>query len=151
MKKMTRYTLLSALFVAAAFINPLKAQDAKKELTTFVKNFQDAYNKKDDKALKEMYTKDATRTMTDGKVQNGNEEIRISFADFLKENTVTIKIKLDKVVEKDGITTMMGTYHVTGTSSKGEKVDRNGAFTNTVVKENGKWKISKSVLTALKA
>lgn len=147
MKKMIKFSLLSVLAVAA-FINPLKAQDATKELTAFVKKFQEAYNKKDDKTLKGMYTKDATRTMMDGKVQNGNEEIRASFAEFLKENAVTIEIKLDKVIEKDGSTTTTGTYHVTGTSAKAEKVDRTGIFTNAVVKENGQWKISKSVLTA---
>jgi uncharacterized protein (TIGR02246 family) len=148
MKKIFKFSLLAVLAVSA-LINPLKAQDAKKELTGFVKKFQEAYNKKDDKALKEMYTTDATRTMTDGKIQNGNEEIRTAFADFLKENTATIEIKLDKVVEKDGTTTMTGIYHVTGTTAKGEKLDRSGAFTNTVVKEKGGWKISKSVLTAL--
>ena len=147
---MTRFCMLSALFVAAAFINALKAQDAKKELSTFVKNFQEAYNKKDDKALKEMYSKDATRTMTDGKLLTGNEEIRVSFVEYFKENIVTIKIKLDKVTEKDGTTVITGTYHVTGTTVKGEKVDRAGSFNNTVVKENGEWKTSKSILTALK-
>ncbi len=148
MKKIIKFSLLSVLAIAA-FINPLKAQDAKTELTAFVKKFQEAYNKKDDKALKEMYTKDATRTTTDGKVQNGYEEIRAWFADYLKNNKVMLALKLEKVSEKDGVTVITGIFHVTGTSAKGEKIDTKGGFTNTVVKEGGHWKISKSVLNAL--
>ena len=62
---------------------------------------------------------------------------------------MSIVIKLDKVTEKDGATTVTGTFHITGTSAKGEKVDTQGGFTNNVVKEGGHWKISKSVLNAL--
>jgi len=51
--------------------------------------------------------------------------------------------------QPDGTVLAAGTYHVTGTSKAGEKIDRNGGYTNTVVKEGGKWKISKSVLTNL--
>ncbi|MFT3910271.1 MAG: nuclear transport factor 2 family protein [Ferruginibacter sp.] len=148
MKKIIKFSLLSALAIAA-FINPLKAQDAKAELAAYVKKFQDAYNKKDDKGLKEMYTKDATRTTMDGKIQNGNEAIGAWFADYLKNNKVTLALKLDKVTEKDGVTEITGTFHVTGTSAKGEKIDTKGGFTNTMVKDNGHWKISKSVLIAL--
>ncbi len=147
MKKIIKASFLFLL--ASAFINPIKAQDAKTELTAFVKKFEEAYNKKNDKALKGMYTKDATRTMVDGKVQNGNEEIRVAFADYLKNNKVTIEIKLDAVTtDKDGNTTTTGSFHVTGTTEKGEKIDRIGIYTNTVVKEGENWKISKSVITA---
>jgi uncharacterized protein (TIGR02246 family) len=146
MKKTIKISLL-LVFAAIAFINPLKAQDAKKELTAFVRKFETAYNKKDDKALKEMYTKDATRTNTDGKVLTGNEAIRAMFAEQFKDN-ISLVLKLDKVTEADGNTSITGSYHVTGTSAKGEKIDRNGTFNNNVVKEKGQWKISKSVLTA---
>ena len=148
MKRIIKFSLLSVLAVSA-FINPLKAQDAKKELAAFVNKFEAAYNKKDDKALKEMYTKDATRTNTDGKIANGNEAIREVFAELFKDN-IKVELKLDKVeTATDGGTTISGTYHVTGTSVKGEKIDKQGAYNNNVVKENSHWKISKSVLTAL--
>ena len=148
MKKTIKLSLLLAL-AAIAFINPVKAQDAKKELTAFVRKFETAYNKKDDKALKEMYTKDASRTTMDGKTANGNEAIAAWFADYLKNNTVTVALKMDQVTEKDGTTVITGTFHVTGSSAKAEKIDKTGGFTNTMIKEKGQWKISKSVLAAL--
>ena len=148
MKKSIKFGLLVTLAVAA-FINPLKAQEATKELAAFTQRFQDAYNKKDEKALKEMYTKDAIRTMTDGKIVTGNESIGAQFAEYFKDD-VTIEIKQTKVVtETDGTTTTMGTYHVTGTSKTGEKTDRQGGYNNKVVKVKGQWKISKNVLTEL--
>jgi uncharacterized protein (TIGR02246 family) len=147
MKKIIQFILLTVLAVTA-FINPLKTQDAAKELTAFTKKFEQIYNKKDDKALKEMYTKDATRTNTDGTVVTGNEAIGALFAELFK-GKISLVLVQDKVVTADGITTATGNYHVTGTSAKGEKIDRKGIYTNTVVKENGDWKISKSVLSAL--
>lgn len=148
MKKMIKYSLLTVLAISA-FINPLSAQDANKELTAFVKGFETAYNNKDDKALTAVYTKDATRTTMEGKTVEGNKAIGASFADYFKNNSVTIVIKLDKVTENEGVTVISGTFHVTGTSLKGEKIDRMGGYTNTVIKEKGHWKISKSVLVAL--
>lgn len=150
MKKTIRISLLLAFAAVTAFLNPLKAQDATKELSAFTKKFQDAYNKQDDKALKEMYTIDAVRITTDGKTMNGNKTIGAAFADYFKNNTVTGEIKQDKVVtEKDGSVTATGTYHVTGTAKTGEKIDRTGGYTNTVVKVKGQWKIAKNVLVAL--
>ena len=149
MKKIIKMSLLLVFAAVAAFINPLKAQDASKELILFTRKFEENYNKKNDKALKEMYTKDATRTTTDGKVATGNEAIRAAFAEVFKDK-VTVTIKQDKVVTAtDGTVTATGTYHVTGISAKGEKIDRSGSYTNTLVKEDGIWKISKNVLAAL--
>ncbi|MBC7536093.1 MAG: nuclear transport factor 2 family protein [Ferruginibacter sp.] len=148
MKKSIKFGLLVTLAVAA-FINPLKAQEATKELAAFTQKFQDAYNKKDDKALKEMYTKDAIRTTSDKKTIIGNEAIGAQFAEYFKDD-ITIEIKQTKVVTAtDGTATATGTYHVTGTSKTGEKIDRQGGYNNKAVKVKGQWKISKNVLTAL--
>ena len=44
---------------------------------------------------------------------------------------------------------MSGPYQAIGTTNSGENIYAAGAYVNTVVKENGKWKISKSVLSNL--
>jgi uncharacterized protein (TIGR02246 family) len=148
MKKTIQFSLLLAFLSITAFINPLKAQDATKELNAFTKRFENAYNKKDVKSLKEMFTKDAIRTGTDGQTQNGNDAIVAFYEELLKGN-VTVAIKQDKVVTENGSTVATGTYQVTGTSASGEKIDAKGAYNNIVVKEGGQWKISKQNLTGL--
>ena len=148
MKKVIPVMLATAFMVMAAFINPLHAQNTKKEMDKLAKDFENAYNKKDAKTLKEYYTKDAVRVNADGTTTNGNDAIEESLANDFKTNNAKIKITVTKAVtESDGSVTTTGTYHATGTNMNGEKIDVGGNFTNTAVKENGHWKISKSVLT----
>jgi uncharacterized protein (TIGR02246 family) len=150
MKQIIQRSLLLTIASVAVFITPVKAQDATKELAGFTKKFQDAYNKKDDKALKMMYTDDAVRVGIDGTSLTGNESISAEFAKQFEGAKQSIVIKQDKVVtQADGSTTATGTYHVTGTTNAGEKIDRSGNYTNTVVKVKGQWKIAKSVLVAM--
>ena len=148
MKKTMRFGLL-LVFISIAFINSLKAQNATKELHAFTKKFETAYNNKNSKALKDMFTIAAVRTGTDGKIFNGSDSIAAMYEATFQDKVV-VRIKLDEVTgEKDGSTTTTGTYHVTGTSRSGEKIDRRGRYTNMLVKEGGEWKIAKQVLTAL--
>ena len=148
MKKTIQLGLLLA-FISIAIIQPIKAQDATKELGAFTKQFEQAYNQKNSKALKDMFTKDAVRTAADGKIFNGNEAIAAMYEVVFQDN-VAVAIKLDKAsTENDGTTKATGAYHITGTSKSGEKIDRKGSYAQTLVKEEGQWKIAKQVLTAL--
>lgn len=143
--------LLLTIASGVAFINPLQAQNAEKDMIALAKKFQDTYNKKDYKALKTMYTEDAVRVNADGQSITGNAAISEEFAKiFTDNNDIAIAIKQDKVVTNtDGSLTSTGTYHVAGTSKAGEKLDLAGNYNNTVVKVSGHWKIAKSVLTAI--
>ena len=150
MKKTTMINLLLAIVSATAFINPLRAQDASKELLAFTKKFQAIYNKNNAKALKEMYTDDAVRVGTDGVTVTGSDSIIAVFERSFAGSKLMIEIKQEKVVTgADGSTTATGTYHVTGKNNAGEAVDIKGAYNNTVIKLNGHWKIAKSVLSAM--
>jgi len=150
MKKTIKFSLVLALVSVAAFINPLKAQDVKKELEGFTKKFETAYNKQDSKAIKTFYTAEASRTNPAGETVTGNDNIVAEFVSQWTDSKITITINPEKAdSQADGTVLASGTYHVTGTGKAGEKIDRNGGYTNTVVKEGGKWKISKSVLTNL--
>lgn len=150
MKKKIQLSLL--LFVSTAFASSLLAQDVQKEMLSLTKKYEQAYNKKDYKTLQAMYTKDATRTEADGKVENGNETIATVLADQLKDaETATLTITPDQAeTAADGTVTATGSFHVQGKAKQsGEAFDVKGTYTNTLVKENGKWKIAKSVLSAM--
>jgi ketosteroid isomerase-like protein len=115
MKKTTMINLLLAIVSATAFINPLRAQDASKELLAFTKKFQAIYNKNNAKALKEMYTDDAVRVGTDGVTVTGSDSIIAVFEKSFAGSKLMIEIKQEKVTTgADGSTTATGTYHVTG-------------------------------------
>ena len=147
MKRTIQISLLFIFFSIASFISPAAAQDATKELAAFTKRFEDAYNKKDLKAIKEMFTKDAVMVDTDGQSRTGNDAIAATYEEFLRSNA-TATITQEKVVTENGKTTATGTYQVTGTSQSGDSFESKGSYTHTVVKDGGQWKISKQVLTS---
>ena len=151
MKKTMRLNLLLAIAFCIALVNPLTAQNINNDMNALVKKYESAYNRKDVKTLKGMYVKDAVRTNPDGITTTGIDAISDSLAaDFRNYKVVMIKIRADKSVkESDGSVTATGTYHVTGTTKKGKKIDFKGAYTNTVVKDGGKWKIEKMILKAI--
>jgi uncharacterized protein (TIGR02246 family) len=148
MKKSFKFSLMLTLVSFIAFNTPLIAQDATKELEAFTKKFQSAYNAKDEKTLKTMYTDDAVRTASNGVSVTGSEAIVAQFKEFFTENEVKIELKQTSAeAQTDGSATATGTYQVTGTSKTGEKIDRSGTYVNTVVKQKKQWKIAKTVLT----
>ena len=148
MKKPIQFSLLLVCLSITSLINPAKAQDATKELTAFTKRFEEACNKKDIKAIKEMFTKDAVRTSTDGQSQTGNDAIVAAYEELF-QNKLTVAIVQEKVATENGSTVSTGTYHATGSTQSGDTIDSKGSFINTMIKEGGQWKISKQVLNPL--
>ena len=148
MKRTIQFSLLLVFLSITALINPAKAQDATKELTAFTKRFEDACNKRDVKAIKEMFTKDAVRTDPEGQSQTGNDAIAAAFEELF-QNKLTVTLKQEKVAFDNGNNVSTGTYQASGTSSSGDSWEAKGTFSNTMMKEGGQWKISKQVLTAL--
>jgi len=150
MKRTFKLSWLLIFVLASAFINPIKSQDVKKELDEFVKKFEAGYNKKDDKVLKLMYTDNAVRTDADGSVATGNENIRLLYIESWANTNLTLAIKQEKLEKQaDGTVIASGTYQAIGTTNAGERIYAAGAYTNTMVKEDGTWKISKSLLSNL--
>jgi ketosteroid isomerase-like protein len=146
MKKTIKLSLLLAFVCAAAFMNPLQAQMTSEEHAALAKQYQDAYNSRNDKAMLAMYTKDAIRITPDSAVANGTEAIGKEFAEEFKHTTATLAITPQNAMEKDGSSIGTGTFHLTGTNEKGEKIDVVGTYMNTMKKEKGQWKIAKSVI-----
>jgi len=150
MKKTIQLGLLF-LFALTAFATPLLAQDKQnKELDKLAKKYENAYNTKDDKTIMGMYTKDATRVNTDGTVLAGSEAIGAFVAkEFVDNAGGKLAITPGKSeTNTDGTVTSIGTYLLTGKSKEtGQPIEFKGGYTNTLVKEGGNWKISKSVLS----
>ena len=139
------------MFALIAFTYPLLAQDAQKDMLALTEKYEQSYNKKKDKALKAMYTENATRINTDGTVYTGSETIRAAIAESFHEMpSQKVTIRHDKSeTAADGTVTATGSYVVKGRSKAGEAIDLKGTYTNTVIKEKGQWKISKSVLVTM--
>lgn len=147
MKKTIIRSLLLALITMTGLLNPVKAQIDKKDLLAFTKKFQDSYNKQDGDALKMMYTNDVSRIDPTGAVTTGNDSVVAGYVKSWASSKVTLAIKHEKAeTQADGSVITSGTYTVMGTTNAGDKIDVKGAYTNTLVKDKGNWKIAKSVL-----
>ena len=144
MKRTIQILAAFAFIFMAAFTNTAIAQDNEKDMVTLAKKYQDAYNKKDAAAIKAFYTKDAVRDNADGTTTNGSDAIAADAANFFAgNNAAEIKITVTKsVTESDGTVTSSGTFEGTMNGNP-----FSGNFVNTCVKQNGKWKISKSVIS----
>lgn len=148
MKKTIQFSFVFVMLSIISLIQPAKAQDATKELTAFTKKFEEALNKKDVKTIKEIFTKDAVRSDTEGQTQTGNEAIAAAY-EALFQNKLTVTLTQDKVTTENNTTISTGTYHATGSTPSGDSFDVSGTFTNTMKKEDGKWKIAKQDLRSL--
>lgn len=149
MKKQIQFSLFFfAAFFSAVFTTTLNAQDVDKEMAAFAQQFQDAYNKEDHATLKTMYTTDAKRVAKDGTTTSGAEAIGAFWEAQFKGADATLMLTPQSTVWKDNVHAFVasGTYHVTGTTTKGDKIDFSGKYANTMLKVNGLWKIAESVL-----
>jgi ketosteroid isomerase-like protein len=140
-------SLFLTCFIFLAFTSTGFAQKAGKEMKKLVKSFEKAYNEKDQATITSMFTDNAVRIDANGVTTTGAAKIGEIYAQsFTNTDTKAAITHLD-VKEVDGsnaITT--GSFTVNGVTKTGEKVAIAGTYENTVVKENGKWKISQMKL-----
>ena len=148
MKKNIQFNLFFAALLCAACTPALNAQDVDKEMAAFVQQFQDAYNKEDHATLKTFYTDDATRVAKDGTSTTGADAIGAFWEAQFKGADAILVLKQQSVGWSDFNHAYIakGTYHVTGLSANGDKIDISGRYSNTMLQVNGIWKISRSVL-----
>lgn len=119
------------------------------EIRELVKQFQNAYNREDAATLKTIFTADAVRTATDGTTTKGAALVDFYTQGFVDADVTNVVSLANVSPQFDGSVIFTGTYHLTGRSAKGERIVREGAYSNTAVKENGQWKISRNTQSKL--
>ncbi len=120
------------------------------EMRDLVKQFQGATNREDVAAIKGMFATNAVRTDAEGVTTNGADAISEVYAKSYANADVNTLITMANVVPQfDGSVLLTGAYHANGRTVKGNRVATDGAFSNTVVKENGQWKVSQMKLTPI--
>ncbi len=144
------------LFLAALLCGTtiLQAQSVNDELDmqVFARKFMAAYNQGDHATIQKMYTSDAVRIDTEGKEIKGAANIGAYFAEQLKLNNATLLLKQMGLRWSDAEHAWVsdGTYQVYGITNVYDiKIDIVGKYANAMAKENGEWKIAKTVLTPI--
>jgi len=136
------YMMIASLILTI----PSMAQDLKKEMADLTAKYEKAYNAKDVKTLVSMYTAEAVRDFSDGRHYSGTGEIEAAMTEEFAASSLKVSIHPGAYdVNPDGTLVSKGTYHLEGTAGT-EAVNTNGSYTNTLVKVNGQWKITKSSL-----
>jgi quinol monooxygenase YgiN len=145
------FILFTALFIAADS-NNLSAQTTSDEveLQEFLHQFMAAYNQSDVAAIQKMYVEDATRTDQYGKKIMGADQIAAFFREQFILNNATLLLQQKTINWSDyhHAFIVKGTFEIYGITNVYDiMVNISGAYENTMLKFNGKWKIAKSVLT----
>jgi len=136
-----RLFLLSLLFLV--FSSAGFAQSAGKAVKKLTKAFEKAYNSKDQAAITAMFTENAVRVDANGVTTTGATKIGEIYAQSFTNTDTKAAITHLGVKDDDGTKALAtGSYTLSGSTKSGEKVALAGTYENTVVKENGKWKIS---------
>ncbi len=145
MKKMMPFAILMLAFVGSALLNPIAAQDAKKEMKAFAKAWEDAYNQGNTALLTSMYMDEATSVnVADGSTKTiTRQERKADFAKSFKESKEKISIKVDNAETlPDGQVKLTGTYSGSSMNkATGEKEKWTGSYEHIAVKHKGKWKL----------
>lgn len=149
---MKNLLLLAAFLCAASLTGTLQGQSATDEqaIRVFVRDFMNAYNRQDAAALKVLFTADAVTITPDGDSTRGADQIAQRFEDQFVRNDVTLLIRQIGLTWSDAqhalVTT--GTYESYGTTYVYDiPFRKTTAYRNTMVQENGQWKIARSVVT----
>ena len=145
---MKNILLLAALLSATITLQAQSVND-ENDMQDFARNFMNAYNQQDHKAIRKMYLDDAVRIDQEGKQIKGADNIAAYFADQFRKNNATVFIRQLSVDWSDYEHTWVakGTYEVNGKTNVYDiPVHFAGTYANAMLKKDGQWKIAKSVL-----
>jgi uncharacterized protein len=139
-------------FLGCTFLLYAQSATDEADMQTFARQFMAAYNSGDHTAIGKMYTDDAVRIDQEGKEIRGAANITAFFAEQFRLNNATLLLKQSGLKWSNSLHAYManGSYEVYGITNVYDiKVHFSGAYANTMLKQNGKWKITKSVLSPL--
>ncbi len=151
---MKNILLLTPFLCAASVTGTLQAQSATDEVAmrAFARDFMAAYNRQDETALQAMYTTDAVSISPEGTSTNGADRIAQLFADQFIKNDVTLLVRQVGMTWSDAQQSWVaiGTYESYGVTYVYDiPIRKKTAYRNTMVQENGQWKIARSVVTEM--
>ncbi len=148
---MRKSLLLAALLGCTILLHAQSAND-EVDMHTFARRFMAAYNSGDHAALQKMYTKDAVRIDGEGKKMTGGDKIADYFAEQFRNNNATLLLRQESLSWSDAEHAWVakGTYEVYGKTHVYDiEIDLAGQYTNAMTKQNGEWKIAKTMLSPL--
>jgi uncharacterized protein (TIGR02246 family) len=135
-----------ALAIAAIVTlgSALAAQKPDADIEALTRNFEQAFNKGDAKALAGLYTKDAVQLTPDGQFLTGQAAVEQHHAKVFggpaKDAKLTLKLGRTQEVTPD-VRISEGTYEVTGGTMPGT-----GRYVNTVARQGGQWRLASVVV-----
>ena len=145
--------LLLAALISATFTLQAQSVNDENDMWDFARNFMNAYNQGDHEALRGMYLDDAVRIDAEGREIKGADNIAAYFADQFVKNNATLFMRQLGVNWSDREYTWVakGTYEVNGKANVYDiPIHFTVGYTNAMIKEDGQWKIAKSVHYPLK-
>ncbi len=143
------FPLILLLVVISGDIQAQSATD-EHDMQAFARNFMNAYNQQDAAAIREMYLDDAVRIDAEGKEIKGADNIAAYFADQFVKNNATIFIRQLGInwSDREHAWVASGTYEVNGKTNVYDiPIHVTGHYANAMIKEDGQWKIAKSMLS----
>ena len=145
---------LMAFLCGAYSIGTLQAQSSTNEqaMRVFARDFMAAYNRQDVTALQAMYTSSAVSITPAGITTTGADSIAQLFTDQFIRKDATLLVRQIGLTWSDAQHAFVanGTYEVFGfTYVYDIPFRQTTAYSNTMVQENGQWKIARSIVTLL--
>lgn len=147
------YLLLTALLYTAAATS-LQAQSASDEMAirAFTREYMAAYNRQDIPALVAMHTAEVIVILGGSNTISGGEEMTNRYIDAFTRNDGTLLMRHIDLNWSDAQQAWVarGTYEGYGATYVYD-IPYHGltAYANTMVQEDGRWKIARSVVTPL--
>ncbi len=142
------FFLFAALVLSTSGLTAQSVND-ERELQAFARRFMAAYNAQDHAALQQMYTADAVRIDQQGNEIKGAGNIAAYFeSQFIKsDGTLLLKQMSVHWSDKEHAFVASGAYEIYGVTYVYDiPIQNAGTYTNSMLKQNGQWKIAKSVL-----
>lgn len=151
---MKKLILLAVILCSLTAFHTVQAQSVSDEveMQAFARKFMAAYNEQDHAAIRQMYTDDAIRIDEEGKETRGADKIAAYFADQFRLNNATLLLRQMNIRWSDYEHAWVaeGIYEVHGRTNVYDiEIDRAGKYANAMLKQDGEWKIAKSMLSPL--
>jgi ketosteroid isomerase-like protein len=144
------YSLSALIHAAAPICLPAQSAGDEMAIRAFTREYMAAYNRQDIPALVAMYTADAIVILGGSNTISGREEMTNRYIDAFTRNDGTLLMRHIDLNWSDAQQAWVarGTYEGYGATYVYDTPYHGvTAYANTMVQEDGRWKIARSVVT----